>query len=135
MHGAKCENEIYLHENHFYIILQLRTQPRFETEVLSIVTRKQPTVTQTKSKGHTYTNPRPGQYLKDAHRHIPGQWHSWIAVSMPLIHTGIDLIFYLILSIFFFFTPNNSIRGQCRFAVQQEALAAGIQNKKWLMTP
>ena len=80
-------------------------------------------MTQKKSKGHTYTNPRPGQYLKDAHCHIPGQWRPWIAVSMPLIDTGIDLIFYLIFSNVFFI-PNNSIRGQCRFAVQQEALAA-----------
>ena len=49
-------------------------QPRFET-ALSNVTRKQHiSVTQTKGKGHTYTNPRPGQYLKDAHHHNSGQW-------------------------------------------------------------
>ena len=56
----------------------------------------------------------------------PGSGSHGEPVSMPLIYRGIDLIFYLILSIFFFFTPNNSIRGQCRFAVQQEALVAGI---------
>ena len=46
--------------------------------------------------------------------------------SMPRIDRGTDLIFYLILSILSFLSLTTQSEDNEEFAVQQEALAAGI---------
>ena len=108
----------------------------FQGRVTLIASHLAPLWNRLEQRNSETTHLRDTNKRQGAHIHQPSAWPVpqrctppcpravWIAVSILLI--DIDLIFHLILWIFFFFTPNNSIRGQCRFAVQQEALAAGI---------